>query len=139
MIGKVKLKDGNLVLIDKHGETPVSPNNPVRFQNLLNNRLVTEDHCWVDYTIETIAIGDSEFDVTDSDVAIIEKVYDETFGTDKENVSVATERYSKNKYPIGGFAPGFYTNRCVTCQNYFVGDKRAVQCEICALESEMNQ
>jgi len=139
MIGKVKLKDGNLVLIDKHGETPVSPNNPVRFQNLLNNRLVNEDHCWVDYTIETIAIGDSEFDVIDSDVVIIEKVYDKTFGTDKENVSVATERYNKNKYPIGGFAPGFYTNRCITCQKYCVGDKKAVQCEICALESEMNQ
>jgi hypothetical protein len=139
MIGKVMLKNEELFLIDIHGETPVSPNNSIRVQNLLKNRLTTESHCWVDYSIETIAIGDSEFDVLDSDTAIIEKVYDKTFGTDKESAATATERYNKNQYPIGGFAPGFYNNQCKTCNHYFVGDKRATQCEICALESQMNQ
>jgi hypothetical protein len=38
------------------------------------------------------------------------------------------------KYPIGGFAPGFYHCNCITCKNTFSGDKRAVQCEPCAIE-----
>ena len=36
------------------------------------------------------------------------------------------------KYPIGGFAPGNYTCKCVSCKENFMGDKRAVQCEDCA-------
>ena len=138
MTGKIILNDVNLVLLDKYGEIPINPNNSIRVINLLKNRLEKEKFCWVEYTIETIGIGDNEFDVTDCDTAIIEKVYDESFGTDKESVSVATERYDKNQYPVGGFAPGFYTNKCVTCQNYFVGDKRAVQCEVCGLNSQID-
>lgn len=38
------------------------------------------------------------------------------------------------KYPIGGFAPGSYWGNCVTCKEKFMGDKRAVQCEPCAIE-----
>lgn len=39
------------------------------------------------------------------------------------------------KYPRGGFAPGDYWHKeCVTCKHEFIGDKRAVQCEICASE-----
>lgn len=37
------------------------------------------------------------------------------------------------QYPIGGYAPGNYTCKCVTCEKKFVGDKRAVQCESCAI------
>lgn len=40
----------------------------------------------------------------------------------------------KSKYPIGGYAPGAYTCTCVTCKNHFIGDKRAVQCEPCAIK-----
>ncbi len=42
----------------------------------------------------------------------------------------------ERKYPIGGFAPGNYTCKCVSCGISFHGDKRAVQCELCALEAE---
>lgn len=38
-----------------------------------------------------------------------------------------------NKYPIGSYAPGNYTCSCITCKSEFVGDKRAVQCEQCAI------
>jgi hypothetical protein len=38
------------------------------------------------------------------------------------------------KYPIGGYAPGNYMCNCVTCKSTFQGDKRAVQCETCAIE-----
>jgi hypothetical protein len=38
------------------------------------------------------------------------------------------------KYPIGGFAPGDYMCKCVTCKEQFHGDKRATQCETCAIE-----
>ena len=37
-------------------------------------------------------------------------------------------------YPIGGYAPGNYFCKCVTCKKEFTGDKRAVQCEPCAVE-----
>ena len=38
------------------------------------------------------------------------------------------------KYPIGGYAPGYYSCTCVTCKSTFQGDKRAVQCEPCAIK-----
>jgi hypothetical protein len=38
------------------------------------------------------------------------------------------------KYPIGGYAPGYYGCTCVTCKKEFTGDKRAVQCEPCAIK-----
>jgi len=37
-------------------------------------------------------------------------------------------------YPIGGYAPGNYMCNCSTCKTQFIGDKRAVQCESCAVE-----
>ena len=40
----------------------------------------------------------------------------------------------KKKYPIGGYAPGNYSCICTTCRTTFIGDKRAVQCEKCAIE-----
>ena len=39
----------------------------------------------------------------------------------------------EKKYPIGGYAPGNYHNRCYTCERSFFGDKRAIQCEECAV------
>lgn len=41
----------------------------------------------------------------------------------------------KNKYPIGGFAPGAYTCTCIQCKKQFQGDKRAFQCEPCAIKN----
>lgn len=41
----------------------------------------------------------------------------------------------KIKYPIGGFAPGNYMCKCITCSDEFFGDKRAVQCEPCAINA----
>lgn len=41
-----------------------------------------------------------------------------------------------NKYPIGGFAPGNYQCKCCTCGSEFIGDKRAVQCEPCAVSEK---
>jgi hypothetical protein len=41
---------------------------------------------------------------------------------------------TEKKYPIGGYAPGNYSCKCATCGNEFRGDKRAVQCEPCAIE-----
>lgn len=38
------------------------------------------------------------------------------------------------QYPIGGYAPGFYSCTCVNCKTKFQGDKRAVQCEPCAIK-----
>jgi hypothetical protein len=41
---------------------------------------------------------------------------------------------NREEYPIGGYAPGYYINNCVTCKEQFMGDKRATQCEPCAIE-----
>lgn len=38
----------------------------------------------------------------------------------------------EKEYPIGGFAPGNYWNKCRSCNVRFMGDKRANQCEPCA-------
>ena len=38
------------------------------------------------------------------------------------------------KYPIGGYAPGYYECICATCKTKFMGDKYASQCEPCAVE-----
>lgn len=43
---------------------------------------------------------------------------------------------TEKKYPIGGYAPGNYSCHCATCEQPFKGDKRAVQCEPCAIKSE---
>lgn len=40
---------------------------------------------------------------------------------------------TENKYPIGGYAPGNYFNKCCSCGREFMGDKRAMQCEPCAI------
>ena len=34
---------------------------------------------------------------------------------------------------IGGYAPGGYHCKCLTCEEFFDGDKRAIACKICAL------
>ena len=39
------------------------------------------------------------------------------------------------EYPIGGFAPGNYFRKCTNCKQEFTGDKRAVQCEPCAINA----
>lgn len=42
------------------------------------------------------------------------------------------------KYPICGYAPGNYACICVTCKEQFIGDKRAVQCEKCAIKNRLD-
>lgn len=43
---------------------------------------------------------------------------------------------SDRKYPIGGYAPGGYQNKCCNCGKMFIGDKRAIQCEPCAVAAD---
>ena len=47
-------------------------------------------------------------------------------------VGSSSER-SKIVYPIGGFAPGQYWNKCALCGETFIGDKKAWNCEPCAI------
>lgn len=42
----------------------------------------------------------------------------------------------EKKYPIGGYATGSYQCHCATCGGGFIGDKRAYQCEPCALDNK---
>ena len=54
---------------------------------------------------------------------------------DKEDLSFVIGSPSEQKvnYPIGGFAPGQYWNKCAFCGETFMGDKRAWNCEPCAI------
>lgn len=132
MVGKVIQTENGYVVKNEYSDLPLNPNE--------NNKKLFElvekqGFAFVEFEVNTITEGTSEFDVMDMDVAAILKVYNEDFGTPKESISIATERHEKNKYPIGGFAPGNYWHRqCVTCKQEFIGDKRAVQCEPCAID-----
>jgi len=48
--------------------------------------------------------------------------------------SAVVPQEEPKQYPIGGYAPGSYSCTCVTCKTGFMGDKRAVQCEPCAIQ-----
>lgn len=135
MTGKVINKDEDLFLLSHLGNLMVSPNNLDNTIKKLQEKINKDNFAWVEYIVETIAVGSDEFDVIDNDVAIIENIYNDDFGRLSEGVSVVTERNSKNKYPIGGYEPGYHTNKCKLCSHYFVGDKNATQCEPCAIES----
>jgi hypothetical protein len=41
----------------------------------------------------------------------------------------------KVKYPIGGYSPGHYMSKCGSCEEEFMGDKYARQCEPCAINT----
>lgn len=45
------------------------------------------------------------------------------------------ESKTKIIYPIGGYAPGHYSNKCSNCESRFMGDKYARQCEPCAINA----
>jgi hypothetical protein len=53
----------------------------------------------------------------------------------KASSTIIIGQEKTKQYPIGGHAPGDYWHKeCVTCKKEFFGDKRAVQCEPCAIE-----
>lgn len=87
-------------------------------QKKFNDSLERFSFVWVEFIVE-------------NDVLIIKNVYDEYFGTSLESVYNATNRYENNDYPVGGFIPGFYTQKCVDCKTFYSGDKKSTQCELC--------
>ena len=52
-----------------------------------------------------------------------------------EYYKIIIPKEEPKQYPIGGYAPGYYSCTCITCKKEFTGDKRAVQCEPCAIET----
>jgi hypothetical protein len=133
MVGKVVKKENSFVLLSVVGNLPISYKTNKDFENKIKNLISINNEVWVEFVVESISIKGNEHNIIDYDVAVIEFVYDEAFSTINENVSIATKRYEKNIYPVGGFAPGFYTCKCVDCKGYFVGDKQSSQCEKCAI------
>jgi hypothetical protein len=55
-------------------------------------------------------------------------------GQDLTHYQIIIPREEPKQYPIGGYAPGFYSCTCVTCKEEFQGHKRATQCEHCAIK-----
>jgi hypothetical protein len=52
---------------------------------------------------------------------------------------IITLKEEPKQYPIGGYAPGYYGCICVTCKTEFTGDKRALQCEPCAIKTAQEE
>jgi hypothetical protein len=119
MVGKLLLLDDELKLKSRHGYFAID--NIKEVENKTIQQIEVYGFVWVEFEIKP-----------GLDSAIVTKFYDLYFGTPKENVSIATERYSKNNYPVGGFIPGFTHRKCGICKNDFIGDEKAIQCEICA-------
>jgi len=53
----------------------------------------------------------------------------------KDKAEQLLEKEESKQYPIGGYAPGYYDCTCTTCKIKFTGDKRAFQCEPCAIKT----
>jgi hypothetical protein len=66
----------------------------------------------------------------------VNKIESFDFETDKYvyNYKIIIPKEESKQYPIGGYAPGYYSCTCITCKKEFTGDKRAVQCEPCAIK-----
>lgn len=62
---------------------------------------------------------------------IVEHLFGKIGWTPKDETALADEEAPPQK-PGGGWAPGHYRNRCVACDEWFLGDKRAVRCPSCA-------
>jgi hypothetical protein len=131
MIGKVINTGNGYVVKNQHKDLPL--NTSGKFVNKVIDNINKDGFVFIEFEVETVTEGTNEFDFTETDVASVLKIYNDDFGTNKESISSANYRHNKNKYPIGGFAPGFYSCRCLSCNSDFIGDKRAVQCEICAI------
>ena len=52
---------------------------------------------------------------------------------------IITLKEEPKQYPIGGYAPGFYSCECITCKTEFMGDKLAIQCEPCAIKTTQEE
>jgi hypothetical protein len=52
---------------------------------------------------------------------------------------IITLKEKPKQYPIGGYAPGFYSCECITCKTEFMGDKLAIQCEPCAIKTTQEE
>lgn len=46
---------------------------------------------------------------------------------------VMSSELEARAWPLGGYAPGNYTCKCLDCKVEFTGDKRAIQCLECAV------
>jgi hypothetical protein len=55
-------------------------------------------------------------------------------GQDLTHYKIIIPKEEPKQYPISGYAPGFYSCTCVTCEEKFQGHKRATQCEPCAIK-----
>ena len=121
MVGKVIIENEMVVVLSPQGNHILQKNNT--YYNVVLDRLSLELPVWVEFS-------------NDDDVKIL-TLYDYTFGTHLEGVSMATSRYDKNKYPMGGFLPGYHMLVCGDCKLDFVGDKKSTQCEVCGIEDNL--
>lgn len=79
---------------------------------------------------ETIGETDKSFDLDNYKDWLEEQLTEY-----RKQSPILAKKITKIKYPVGGFAPGYYMTKCVSCKHDFMGDKYARQCEPCAINA----
>ena len=46
---------------------------------------------------------------------------------------------AEKKWPVGRYAPGNYSCKCVGCEQTFIGDKRATECHECVIQAQQEE
>lgn len=105
-------------------------------QDLINNGVQAIDRGFLEWFFKNISCQEVE----------VEKYYrvksgniqdhkDGLAGYEYYEYKIIIPQEESRQYPIGGYAPGLYSCTCITCETVFMGDKRSVQCEPCAIKT----
>ena len=119
MVGKLFFLDDGPILKTVEGDFFIKNN----IEKKIKNICLEYGYVWVEYEKNT------------KQLITLTKFYDVYFGTTKESVSIATNRYENNKYPMGGFLHGFSNKKCLTCGSDYIGDKGSTECEPCGINN----
>lgn len=143
---KLKKRDKSLLIVDGFEPIILTHHEPVKDGYLGKKIILTTDPDLIADGIQAIDDEFLEWFVKNPscEEVEVEKGYlgmcgfvksSEPISKDKLHYKIIKPQEEPKQYPIGGYAPGYYGCTCVTCKTEFMGDKRAVQCEPCAIKT----
>ena len=128
-----EIKEGDWFIHSSHEITTLLKAIDVRGR-ILDNQGTS---CNIDYCKKIILTTDPSLapDVQKIDDEFLEWFVGKAKDSGKPIDIVEIQKDEAKQYPIAGYAPGFYSCKWVNCKIEFTGDKRAVQCEPCAIKT----
>ncbi len=143
---EIKEGDKSLLIIDGFEPMILTHHEPVEDGYLGKKIILTTDQDLIKDGVQAIDNEFLEWFVNNAscEEVEVEKGYlgmcgfvksSEPISKDKLHYKIIKPQEEPKQYPIGGYAPGYYGCTCVTCKTEFMGDKRAVQCEPCAIKT----